>query len=554
MLQKIYIKNYGIIDELKVEFDAQLNIITGETGAGKSIILGALGLILGERADSSFVLQSAEKCVIEATFDITHNLLIQQVLTDADLDVMPATIIRRELTAAGKSRAFINDTPVNLNTLNKVTSQLVDLHRQFDNLAFSDLSFMYMVMNGVSDAVELYKKYQINYKAYSILKQEAQSLQVIIREQKQNADYKQFLLDELIQADFKNEEIESLQQELIKLENAAGIIAVLQGFHYVMEGQDYAIHNEIKKQVQSLESIHKVYAAVQPLMERLQSCLIELKDISEEIFVMQEAIQTNPEKMLQLKERVDTGYKLLKKHQVNTTVELLSIQARLMEELSSNASMDEDYEQMLIKIAALEKELLALGNELFTKRQQAIEGFENAVNTQLHLIGMPNALFKIDLQNTSRLGEFGLDHIQFLIDTNNSGKYSPIQKTASGGELSRIMLAIKTHTAHALSLPTLIFDEVDTGISGEAAKQVAILLHDLGAHHQIICITHQVQVAAKGQHHLYVYKIKNELGQIVTRVKSLDKAAKVKVIAQMIGGDTPSEAAINNAKELIAAS
>lgn len=551
MLQKIYIKNYSIIEELTVAFDEKLNIMTGETGAGKSIILGALGLILGERADSSYVLNANEKSIIEASFDIKNNVAIQKIINDEDLDFEPNTVIRRELTANGKSRAFVNDTPVNLNILHKITSQLVDLHRQFDNLAIHDINFMYVVIDAVSQSQSEYKLYKEKYKSLKINKQRAEELLNTINQQRQTADYKNYLLEELVLANFKENEIEQAQQDLIKLENASDIINVLQTFHFVLEEQENAINHELKRQIQSLESIAKVNNQILPIIDRLKSCLIELKDIADESYVQQETVQSNPEIMFQIKECVDLGYKLLKKHQVNHTNDLIQIQNDLSKELHESDHLIAEYESLIHNISSDEIELKDLGMKIFEKRKLAIPDFEKAINAKLKLIGMPNADFKIDLIATEHFTEYGVDNLQFLIDTNNSGKYNPIHKTASGGELSRIMLSLKTHTAKALSLPTLIFDEVDTGISGEAAKQVGILLNDLGAHHQIICITHQVQVAAKGQHHLFVYKTNNEDGKIITQVKSLSKEEKITTIAQMIGGDTPTLSAINNAKELI---
>lgn len=551
MLQKLHIKNYAIIDELTIDFDANFNVITGETGAGKSIILGALSLILGDRADTSVLINTDEKCIIEAYFHTADNIAVQQLLQREELEQDAQTIIRREINSAGKSRSFINDTPVNLQLLNELAVLLVDLHRQFDNHALKDDKFMYQVLDAMAGISDQTKQYTIQYKKY---KQKQNELQAFLADQsiwKKEADYKQFLFTELEEANFKTDEIELLNEEVTKFSNINLITTTLEATTYALESSENAVLSELKKITQQLNSITNAYPTISPLAERLESSWIELKDIYQDIDALKSTIDLDPETLAQMQERLDLGYKLLKKHNVLTTQELLVIQGDLALELQQKNNADEHIAQLEKEIANIEKALRAEGDAIYTSRTATATPFGLEVNKLLHLVGMPNAVFKIECAPTEQLTEYGNSTIQFLIDTNKSGKFNPVQKTASGGELSRIMLSIKTLTAKAMSLPTLIFDEVDTGISGEAAKQVGILLKTLGAYHQIISITHQPQVAAKGDTHYYVYKKQQNDQFVKTMVAKLKEEDRVKAIAQMIGGDTLTEASLNNAKELI---
>ncbi len=553
MLQKLVIRNYAIIDNLEVKPDAHLNTITGETGAGKSIILGALSLILGARADTSVLINKDEKCVAEAHFDVADNKAFKQLLEQEDIDFESVAIIRREISAAGKSRAFVNDTPVTLPVLTKLTSMLVDLQQQFGHLALEDDSFQLDVIDAIAQSVQDREAYNIQYKEYRKLSGSLAELQQQQSQWQKEADYNSFLLQELTEADFKENEIEDAEKQLKQLLHAEKIINTLKTAQASLEDGEQPMVNEAKRATQSLQSIADVFAAATPLQERMNSVWLELKDIAAELSALQDKVSLDEVLVSKLQERVDIGYKLLKKHGLQDTNALLALQNTLQHAMDDNSALTD-------KIAALEKEQQILfaqlqksGEALSAKRAKAMPAFIAQINELLALVGMPNARIDIQMKTFEAPALHGVDDISFLLDANKSGQFLPVQKAASGGEMSRIMLCIKSLTAAAMQLPTLIFDEVDTGISGEAARQVGILLRKLAAHHQIICITHQPQVAAKGTSHFYVFKEEGRDGRIKTQLKLLTQPERVDAIARMIGGEQPSKAAIDNAKELVEA-
>lgn len=553
MLQKLVIRNYAIIDNLEVRPDAHLNTITGETGAGKSIILGALSLILGARADTSVLINKEEKCVAEAHFDVTKNAAFKQLLEQEDIDFEPVAIIRREISAAGKSRAFVNDTPVTLPVLTKLTSMLVDLQQQFGHLALEDDSFQLDVIDAIAQSVQDRDAYNLLYKEYRKLSGSLADLQQQQLQWQKEADYNSFLLQELTEAGFKENEIEDAEKQLKQLLHAEKIINTLKAAQVSLEDGEQPMVNEAKRASQNLQSIIDVFAEATPIQERMNSVWLELKDISAELSALQDKVSLDEELVSKLQERVDIGYKLLKKHALQDTNALLALQNTLQHAMDDNSALTD-------KIAALEKEQQVLfaqlqksGEALSAKRAKAMSAFTAQINELLALVGMPNARIDIRMKALNTPALHGVDDVAFLLDANKSGQFLPVQKAASGGEMSRIMLCIKSLTAAAMQLPTLIFDEVDTGISGEAARQVGILLRKLASHHQIICITHQPQVAAKGTSHFYVFKEEGKDGRIKTQLKLLAQDERVDAIARMIGGEQPSKAAIDNAKELVEA-
>lgn len=550
MLQKLVIKNYAIIDHLTIEPDAHLNTVTGETGAGKSIILGALSLILGERADTSVLINKNEKSVVEGYFDVSNNDTFKTALTEAELDNEAQCIIRREISTSGKSRAFVNDTPVTLNLLNKLTSLLVDLHQQFGHLALENDNFQIEALDAISNTTALAENYRILFYKHKSIKQKLADNRERQAQWQKESDYKQYLLDELEQASFKEDEIELADQQLKQMSHAERIITVLQASRSSLEEGDQPLVNEIKRISQQLQGIADVMPELKTLHERLQSVWVELKDITGELEHEENKVLLDPAVMEELQQRIDLGYKLLKKHGANTTKELLELQHKLAEELKATLDINEAIEKLAKEEGALYKELLAEAEQLSAGRKKAIPQFTKKVNELLALVGMPNARFDVRIEKILP-AVHGADQVQFLLDANKSGQFQLLQKAASGGEMSRIMLCIKSLIAKALHLPTLIFDEVDTGISGEAARQVGILLRDLAQYHQVICITHQPQVAARGSRHFYVYKEADKNERLSTKVKVLHKDERVLAIARMIGGEQPSEAAIKNAKELV---
>ncbi len=550
MLQKLVIKNYAIIDNLVIEPDAHLNIVTGETGAGKSIILGALSLILGERADTAVLINKSEKSVVEGYFDVTNNESFKKALAANELDFEEQCIIRREIAANGKSRAFVNDTPVTLGVLNRLTSLLVDLHQQFGHLALEEDYFQMEAIDAIGGtSAQAFAYRDLFYKHRKVKGLLNDNREKHAQWQKE-ADYKQYLLDELLQAGFKPGEIEHASLQLKQMGHAERIIQVLSSARNILDEGEQPMVNELKRMGQQLQGITDIVPALKPLQERLTSAWAELKDIADELSVEEGKVSIDPEVMDELQQRVDIGYKLFKKHSVNSTDELLELQARLEEELKTTQDINNAIERLAKEEDELYKGLLDEGGKLSVKRKKTIPGFVQKMNELLVLVGMPNARFEARIE-TIQPGLHGTDSVQFLLDANKSGQMLSLQKAASGGEMSRIMLCLKSLTAKALHMPTLIFDEVDTGISGEAARQVGVLLRDLSAYHQVICITHQPQVAAKGSRHFYVFKQADKTGKLATSVKTLETSERVLAIARMIGGEQPSEAAINNARELV---
>jgi len=550
MLQKLVIRNYAIIDHLTIEPDAHLNTVTGETGAGKSIILGALSLILGERADSSVLINKNEKSVIEGYFDVTNNDIFKKALTDAELDYDTQCIIRREIAINGKSRAFINDTPVTLNILNQLTSLLVDLHQQFDNLALEDDNFQMEVLDAIGNTVAAAESYRKLYFRHKTVKQKLADHRERQAQWQKEADYKKYLLDELQQAGFKDGEIEHANQQLKQMGHAEQIISVLQAGRNLLEEGEQPLVNELKRISQQLQGITNLMPEIKPLQERISSVWAELKDIAGELEIEEGKVSLDPAIMGELEQRLDLGYKLLKKHGAKDTTELLILQQKLETELKATLDVNDAIEKLANEEGTIYKELTAEADNLSVQRRKVIPSFAKRINQLLNLVGMPNAHFDVRIENTLP-SSHGIDHVHFLLDANKSGQFQLLQKAASGGEMSRIMLCIKSLTAKALQMPTLIFDEVDTGISGEAARQVGLLLRELSQYHQVICITHQPQVAARGSRHFYVYKEADKNERLSTKVKVLMRDERILAIARMIGGEQPSEAAISNAKELV---
>ncbi|MES2479137.1 MAG: DNA repair protein RecN [Bacteroidota bacterium] len=550
MLLQLSINNYAIIDRLNIKPDAHLNIVTGETGAGKSIILGAFSLILGERADTSVLINKETKCVVEAIFDVKDNEAFKKAIKIAELDEEEQCIIRREINSAGKSRAFINDSPVTLSVLNTITALLVDLHQQFDNHAIEDDFFQLSVVDILARNTTVKEQYQNVFRQYQHVLQELNTKQAQQLQWQKDADYKQFLYDELEQINLQPDEIENTEIQLKQLGAAEKIMTVLQQARFVLDESEQPIANEIKRQAQQLQGIVDVLPEASALNERMLSIYAEAKDIAAELEHLEGKISLNPEQMARLEERMDIGIKLQKKHAVQSTNELIAIYEQLGQELKATLNLYEEIAQLEHEKTELFDSVQKIGTELSSSRKKLAPELAAQVTMLLSEVGMPNAHFKIDIRPLPKPGINGLDQIAFQLDANKSGNFQPVYKAASGGEMSRIALCIKSLIARAVHLPTLIFDEVDTGISGEAARKVAALLKDLAQYHQVICITHQPQVAAKGTTHFYVFKEQGKDGKINTQIRVLEPEEKILAIAKMIGGEQPSEAAINNAREL----
>ncbi|MEO5592547.1 MAG: DNA repair protein RecN [Chitinophagaceae bacterium] len=552
MLQKLHIQNYAIIDEIEIDFSDKLNIITGETGAGKSILMGALSLILGERADSAALRNRDKKCIIEGYFHTAGKRDIQQFFTANDLDAEDELVIRREIGVNGKSRAFVNDTPVNLEQLRQLSAMLVDIHQQFDTLALGETDFQRAVLDALAGNAMLLQQYQLVYQQW----QQGNKALGALQEQKTQFtavyDYNKFLYDELEEAAFKENELEDSDAELKLLSNAEGIKGALSAVSFELNEGEQPMVQQVKRLLQQLQPYTSFHAALPDLLQRLQSAQIELTDIAGEIEHINDHVQYDPGRIEQISDRIAVGYKLLKKHNVKNTTELREVRSQLSDKLQAVLNIDEaivskEKETQLLFASAQEK-----AAQLSKNRKKQTRPLEEKVNVLLHQVGMPNARLKAEMQNlsVSVLNEYGSDKIDFLFDANKSNRFEPIRKVASGGELSRLMLCIKSLVAQSLDLPTLIFDEIDTGISGEAAKQVGIIMKALAAQRQVISITHQPQIAGKADAHFFVYK-EIKADAIKTNIRLLTQEERITAIARMLSGEKPTAAALENAREML---
>ncbi len=526
-----------------------MNIITGETGAGKSIIIGALNLILGERADTSALVNKEKKCVIEGTFNAEGKKLVNNFLVENDLDEQPQLVIRREIATSGKSRAFINDTPVNLTQLHSLSELLVDLHRQFDTLSLNDSSFQVNVIDALADTQQAVSAYRLVYAKW---KQSLKSLSDLKQQQQQfekESDYNRFQFEELAALALKENELEDIEAELKILSNAEGIKSTLNRVYGELSESEQPIAQQLKSLVQLLSSYGSYHKDLPAITERLHSAQIELSDVASDLERLNNNISYDAEKIDELNERMSAGYRLQKKHGVQSTNELLEIQQQLEGKLQAVLNIDDRVAGLEEQVSALEKEVLATGEKISVSRKKQIPAFEKQVNQMLAQVGMPNAAIKVSLSPQAPT-DTGIDKIEFLFDANKSKQFKPVSKVASGGELSRLMLCIKSLVAEKMDMPTLIFDEIDTGISGEAAKQVGIIMKQLAANRQVICITHQPQIAGKADAHFFVYKeLKAE--KVKTNIRQLNKEERITTIAQMLGGEKPTAAALENAREMV---
>ncbi len=554
MLKTLSIRNYAIIEELEITFSPGMNAITGETGAGKSIIMGALGLILGNRADSNVLLNKNEKCIIEGVFFPISKSFIEQFLLDNELDAGEELVLRREISAQGKSRAFINDTPVNLVQLQKLSSLLVDLHQQFDTLSLGESGFQRQVVDALAGNAKLLNEYTKLYQQWLKIKQETDKLKTEKQQFEKDADYNRFLLNELDDAHFKENELEDLHAELTTMNNAEGIRSALEKSGFILTASEEPVVQQLKKVFNHLQSLSEFNPELPGLIQRLQSAQIELEDIAADLDNLAMHINFDEDKIEEINERISLGYKLQKKHGVHSTNELLEIQEELSGKLQAVLNVDEAIHQKEKLAADLLQKATTLAVSISDSRKKQVKPLQNEVNNLLKQVGMPNARLQVAVQPIP-LNPHGMDAVEFLFDANLSddnglNKFLPLRKVASGGELSRLMLCIKSLVASSIDLPTLIFDEIDTGISGEAARQVGLIMKELSAKRQLICITHQPQIAGKAAAHFFVYKATHNK-VITTGVRLLTTDERIETIARMLGGEKPTAAALENAREMV---
>ena len=555
MLQHLSIQNYAIIDVIDIQFPGGMNVVTGETGAGKSIIMGALGLILGDRADSSALVNKERKCIVEGIFKVNDRRGVNKFLKENDPDNYledneEELIIRREIAVNGKSRAFINDTPVNLEQLRELSSFLVDLHQQFDSLQLGENDFQREVIDALAGNNDLINEYQSVYQRWKGLQKELNDLEDRKLQFDKEADYNRFQFSELDEASFRENELEEIDGELKMLNNAEEIKNVLSKVYGELKDSELPIVQQLKSIANQLHPYSSFHPQLPNLIQRLQSAQLELQDIAGDIDSISDHINYSPEKIEQLNDRLTLGYKLFKKHGVKTTGELLAIQKQFEEKLQAVLNIDEEIQKKEKIVIETRQVLYLKAKKISEARHKQIKPFEEKVNKLLSQVGMPNAKIKVEVSEEKELNAFGMNNIEFLFDANNSKQFLPIKKVASGGELSRLMLCIKSLVAQKLDMPTLIFDEIDTGISGEAARQVGIIMKDLADNRQVICITHQPQIAGKANAHFFVYKeiVRDE---VKTNIRLLNKDERITAIAKMLSGEKPTAAAMENAREMV---
>lgn len=550
MLKHLYIKNFTLIDELDIEFRQGFSVITGETGAGKSIILGAIALLLGQRADSKAIKQGADKCVIEAHFDLTRYDM-DAFFAENDIENDPDDcIVRRELLASGKSRAFINDTPVQLSMLKELGERLVDVHSQHQNLLLNKQDFQLGVVDIFSDDEKELAQYQQSFRQYQQVKQSLDDLKESIERNRQNADFLRFQCDELTQANLVEGEQEELEQRSDTMSHSEDIKRALYEADNALGAEQTGVVSALRSTLYELRKIGDVYPVAAELVERVDSCYIELKDIAQEVSSHLERIDFDPMEMDAVTNRLDKLYDLEKKYHVETVEELIAKRAELSEQLDNIENSDEALSALQQQLQQLHKQACQEADALTSLRAKAAKRIESEMQQKLVPLGMPHVRFSVEI-SPEPLGLSGQDKIAFMFSANTSTPLQPISQVASGGEIARVMLSLKAMISGAVKLPTIIFDEIDTGVSGKMAEKMAEMMQEMGDHgRQVISITHLPQIAALGTTHYKVEKQETAQGT-VSSMKQLNETERIHEIAQMLSGSDVSEAAIANAKQLL---
>lgn len=549
MLKRLHIRNYALIDELEINFSERLTIITGETGAGKSILLGALGLIMGERADTKVFYNDSEKCVVEAYFDVSEYDL-REFFDEHELDYDPEVVIRRELSPTGKSRAFVNDTPANNQVLQRLTENLIDLHQQFDTLDIHNVNFQLRMIDALADNGPMLKGYQQCYRQYASDKKRLAELIERSQSGAKEMEFLRFQLDELQSASLQEGEQESLEGELAQLTNAEDIKRSYGAAYNHLSESEMNLVGQLQELARSISATRKLSPQLSALSERMDAAIIDLQDLAKDFERIAEGTEHDPQRIAEAQERLNVMYKLQKKHGVSGVPELLQIQSDLEQQTAGYTNLDSEIAKLEQAIAKQEKALRATATTLSQRRRAVPPKFEERVQAMLTQLSMPHARLKVEIAELNQLGPTGLDDVQFLFATNIGARYLPIKDVASGGELSRLTLCTKSLVADAIPLPTLIFDEIDSGISGDVSLKMGVILKELSTRHQVISITHTPQIAARADAHYFVYK-KVEGQRTVTNVRFLAPDERVRSIAVMLSGNPPSESAIATARELV---
>ncbi|MBL7924648.1 MAG: DNA repair protein RecN [Bacteroidia bacterium] len=551
MLKHLSVQNYVLIDQLDIQFGKGLSIITGETGAGKSILLGALGLMLGQRADTDLLLDKKKKCIVEGVFDI-RSYDLQSFFSDKELDFEEDCTIRREINPEGKSRAFVNDSPVNLSLLKEITSRLVDIHSQHETLLLSDSRFQLNVTDAYAQNRKQLENYRTAYTAWRQAKKVLAQLREDEQKSKADLDYLKFQYEEISGLKLMDGEQEMLESEQDKLAHAEDILQQLDRvLHVLRDGDDNVVaHLNMVNQV--LSGLQKFDSSFNLLNERIQTAIIEIKDIHGELEHYTGTLQADPSRLEQIGERLGSIYAMQKKHRLSSVKELIQLQTELEEKISRISSLDDHLLDASKELEIAEKQLKKEGEALTQSRRNAVPGIEKEIMKQLADLSMPHALLRVAVVDEAE-GVFssdGMEKIQFLFSANKGGDFKELSKVASGGEMSRLMLCIKSVLARLSAMPTVIFDEIDTGISGETAARVGSILKQMGRKHQVLAITHLPQMASKGDEHFLVYK---EVKKGTTRsfLRKLTEAERINEIARMLSGEELTTAALENARELL---
>lgn len=551
MLQSIYIRNYALIDELDISFTSGFSVITGETGAGKSIILGAIGLLLGQRADVKAIKNGASKCIVEARFHIA-NYGMEGFFADNDIEFDPEEcILRREVSASGKSRAFINDTPASLAQMKLLGEKLIDIHSQHQNLLLNKEGFQLNILDILAQDEALLNRYQELYGRYKGVCRELEDFIAQAEKSRQDEDYIRFQLEQLEDAGLKEGELTALEQEAEMLSHAEEIKAGLYRAGQLIDGEENGALSMVKECIQSLQGISRVYPQADEWRERLHSCYIELKDIGHDFSVAEEEVEFNPGRLDFVNERLNLIYNLQQKHRVESLEELIALTDKYREQLEAITSFDDRIAALNRQKEELYAQVLKEAASLTVVRSEAARYIEAQMQALLVPLGMPNVRFAVDMSARKEPDSKGMDSVTFLFSANKNGTLQNVASIASGGEIARVMLSLKAMIAGAVKLPTIIFDEIDTGVSGSIAEKMALIMEDMGRQNrQVISITHLPQIAARGIAHYKVYKEDTETGTL-SHIRLLDKEERVKEIANMLSGTTLTEAALNNARVLL---
>lgn len=549
MLKSLYIKNYALIDSLEIDFESGFSVITGETGAGKSIILGALSLILGQRADAKSIKQGESKCVIEGYFDISdYNLT--EFFENLEIDYEPTCLLRRELLSSGKSRAFVNDTPVTLSDLKELGSQLIDIHSQHQNLLLGDTRFQMQIVDTLAGNKKLLKEYQAAFDDYKKAQKALDDLRNLSKRGKEEEDYLRFQYESLKTVALKSGEQEELEEELETLNHSEEIKIALYKIHSLLTDDEHGIVTALKDSLNTSQSLIDIYPKSEDIVQRIENSYIDLKDLGTEVERMGENIEFDPERLSLIQTRLDTIYTLQKRHSVDTIAQLIAIYEDLEHKIENIDSYDEQLEAIEKDLLLKTEKMLVLAKQLTDSRKAITGKFEKELVEKVAYLGMPNVQFKCEIIAEEQPNLYGMDDLLFLFSANKNVPLQPVAEIASGGEISRLMLCLKSMIAGAKALPTIIFDEIDTGVSGEIADKMGIIMKDMGTKMQVIAITHLPQIAARGKAHYHVYKSDSD-DMTTTNLSRLSDKERLEEIARMLSGTTMTEAAIQNAKVLL---